>query len=148
MLLSPTERPGRDGHIISMAITCQKEHDTGGSVPSSSVLGSFWLSFLIHFPLISYIPALSLSPSYLGRGRSYQKPSKVPPQPFVQQAQPGSVSPFTSGGHGAQAQTGLVNGHLAMGRLVKPAQPRSGQGQPRQPWDLPQPNTSPQWWQI
>lgn len=48
MLPSPTERPGRDGHIIPTATSLSshwKEHDAGGGVHSSSVLVCFWLSF-------------------------------------------------------------------------------------------------------
>lgn len=68
MLLFPTERSGRLGHIIPMATTLSshlKVCDAGGGVPFCSVLGCSWFSF---HTLISYISACSLPSRLPGKG--------------------------------------------------------------------------------
>lgn len=70
-----------------------------------------------------------------GRGESCHTDSKYPWGHLFSRL-PGSVSPFPSSTHKSWSSERLGNGHSASGRLVKPAQPCSGEGQPSHPLGL------------
>ena len=112
-------------------------------VPSSSVLGYTWISFYA----FSH-PHLLPSPCSQGNSESCSAAPQYPQGLFVWQGLPGAVSPFPCWHSQSWSSDRLGNGHLATGRLLNPAQPCSGQGQPSHPRDLPQLDICPKQWQY
>ena len=77
-------------------------------------------------------PILLLFPCSQERGESCLQLPSIPWELFVWQGLRGAVSPFSCWYSQSWSSDRLGNGHLAMGHLVNPAQPRSGQEQSSQ----------------